>query len=136
MLLTFSIYAKQKSIFNIIRFSNDNRKVEPDSLYFQPKYFDLLRNYILKNGKVENVNVSSRLDKLIYVEYHIISFKGVDLTVDKSDRIYFSDSKQKRHLGNILMENNKFVRVEAENRSDSKIIYNTYCEILRKISKK
>jgi hypothetical protein len=121
---------------NIIGFINDNRKADPDSLYFQAKYFYSLRNFILKNGRIEKVNASSRIDKLMYIVYHIISFESVELTVDKTDRIYFSNpKKENRHLGNILMEDNKFVRVEAEDSSDSKLVYKVYCGILSKIEK-
>ncbi|NVO02053.1 MAG: hypothetical protein HXX09_05070 [Bacteroidetes bacterium] len=134
LVIASNLKAEQYSINSKIAVSC-SFEIKSDSTYFQAKYFDLLRSYILQNGKVENVNASSRLDKPIYVEYHIISFKGVDLIVDNSDRIYFNDSKQKLHLGNILMENKKSVRVESNNESDSKIVYNTYCEILKKLSK-
>jgi len=107
-----------------------------DSLYFRPQYFNLLYKHIVKNGKIEKVDISSRLDKHEYIEYHVLSYDEWELKVDKSNRIYFTmPQPEYKYYGSILMTNDHVVKIECEDSSDKKKIYKVYNQILEKIEK-
>lgn len=102
-----------------------------DSTFFKPIYFKKLQKYILKNGKTEKVNISSRSDKPIYFTYHILEIDDIKLTVDKSNRIYFSD-KNSLKLGNILLsEDEKKISFEDCDENNKMLIYSAYVEALK-----
>ena len=102
-----------------------------DSSFLSPIYFKKLQKYILENGKIEKVNASSRSDKAIYITYYILKVNSIKLTVDKSNRIYFSN-KNEKHLGNILLsEDGLSVSIEADDANNKTLIESTYVDALK-----
>ena len=115
---------------------NDKGEKSVDSIYFKPHYFNILRQYIMINGKVEKVNASSIALDTIYVEYHVLSYDKWELRVDGSNRIYFSMKQPEyKQYGNILMIDDSIVKVECQDNLDREKIFNTYNEILKTINK-
>ncbi|MDD4148955.1 MAG: hypothetical protein PHE33_02890 [Bacteroidales bacterium] len=105
-----------------------------DSVYFKPQYFKILYKYIIKNGEVEKINASSRLDKPLYVEYHVLSFDLWELKVDNSERIYFTMSQPEyKQYGSILLTNDSIVTIESKGSADTQKICEGYNQILKKI---
>ena len=105
-----------------------------DSVYFKPQYFKILYKYIIKNGEVEKINASSRLDKPLYIEYHVLSFDLWELKVDNSDRIYFTMSQPEyKHYGSIFLTNDSIVTIECKGSADMQKMYEGYNQILTKI---
>ncbi len=104
-----------------------------DSIYFTPIYFKKLQKYIRKNGKTEQVNISSRSDKPIYIMYHILEIGDLKLTVDNGNRIYFN-SKNPLKLGNILLsEDSKHLSFEDCDEKNKNLIWSTYVEALKMV---
>lgn len=114
-------------------FSGNSFRAEQDSFYFKPEYFNKLRAYILQTGRLEKVNASSRADKPVFVEYHILSFEDWELTADGTDRIYFSKKEPVyKHYGNVLLEN-RMVKLECDNSADANAVYTAYNAVLKSI---
>lgn len=65
-------------------------------------YFNLVKEYIYKNGKIDSVNISSRIDSEMIIEYRIITIDNWQFTIDHSNRIYMNCYNL--HYGNILKE--------------------------------
>lgn len=104
-----------------------------DSLYFSPDYFTMLRSHILQTGRVERVNASSRADKPVFVENHILSFEDWELTADGTGRIYFSKKEPVyKHFGNVLLEGHK-VKLECDNSADASAVYAAYNAVIKLI---
>lgn len=77
--------------------------------------FNQLQQYILRNGTVDSANASSRIDKPWYVVYHTVCIKGLCLSIDHSDRIYFNrEDKTQEHVGNLLKEDGRVVIEDAD----------------------
>lgn len=138
------LHAKQKTYNTIHQLGkykydisqNDNLVQTDDSTYFKPKYFNMLREYIIKNGEIEKIDASSRIDKQMYVEYHVLSFDIWELKADNTNRIYFTmPQPEYKQYGNILLDNENIVKIECKDSSDAKIIFEVYNQILSKIDK-
>lgn len=107
-----------------------------DSLYFSPDYFTMLRTYILQTGRLEKVNASSRADKPVFVEQHILSFESWELVADGTQRIYFSKKEPVyRHFGNVLFDGSR-LKLECENSADADAVYAAYNAVLKSIARK
>ena len=66
-------------------------------------YFNLAKKYIFENGRKEYVNISSEISQERIIEYRILKMDNWEMTVDHSQRIYFTQNGNK--YGNILNEN-------------------------------
>jgi len=111
--------------------SMTEKALENDSLYLEAVYFKKLRDYILKTGRTEEVNISSRLDKPMYITYHILDHATFSLIVDHTDRIYFNQN-EKEHVGNLLLTEDKKVVLEGDEPKNRSLVYETYLAILKK----
>lgn len=104
-----------------------------DSTFFKPIYFWKLQKYILKNGKKEKVDASSRSDKPIYINYFILQVNNINLTVHAGggNRIFFRVNNALK-LGNIILsEDGTILSFEDCNENSKNLIWSTYLEALK-----
>lgn len=79
----------------------------PDhSDYLYPEYFDLVKSYLKSQGDSSVVDVSGNSSGRLLVTYHEIVHNNWKITVDHTDRIYFSTNHDSLHFGNILYNRN------------------------------
>lgn len=65
-------------------------------------YFELVKNFIMKNGTERRENVSSIVTEPVYVTYRTLHINDLEASVDHSNRIYFTENGL--FFGNILKE--------------------------------
>lgn len=104
--------------------------VTRDSAYLTVPHVRKMQQYLYEHGRKEQVNISSMIGKPMYVTYSTIDYKGISLSVDGTDRIYFT--KGTDHVGNILVTPEQMVIVEARDDGNPGLTFRTYVEVMRK----
>lgn len=97
VLLIFSCNSNQLKIQNVTNQDEYTYRNSKDSLSFYQ-----LKKHIQNNGKHERVSVSSIAnDTSLMVDYYSMLKNDWEVTIDHSNRIYFS--RDKVHYGNVIL---------------------------------
>lgn len=98
LLSIFSSNGSQLKIHNALNQGEFKSRNHNDSLTFYN-----IKKHIQKNGKHERVSVSSIAnDTSLMVDYYSIISDNWEITIDHTNRIYFS--KDKVHYGNVILQ--------------------------------
>lgn len=98
LLSIFSCNGSQLKIHNEVNHDEIAYQNPNDSLPFYK-----VKKHIQKNGKHERVSVSSiASDTSLMVDYYSIISDNWEITIDHTNRIYFS--KDKVHYGNVILQ--------------------------------